>query len=252
MKTDNFTFLSLAVSSGDNNTIEHDKQANQEVTDNKDDLVSDSDDSVQSIPITCYGPEEKSDEENLDSSSSHKIITQILPDKVATSKLSKAVEEEHVELIPDTKYIRKRKSRSRSREGEVCAIIPIVNKRQYRKKDSCSLSCSSDDNDEEQEKRTEKEEKRRSKSRSKSKSHKSKKAKSKKSKGKKKSKKRAKSKSRTRSRSPHRPYRHHRSRSQSHSDYSDDDSSDSRRCKYKRSLETPSHRSHKDKRHRYE
>ncbi|XP_075158346.1 suppressor of white-apricot [Haematobia irritans] len=223
-----------AVSSGENcpaNDVLSDK-----VSDSKDPIVSDdSDDSVRSIPITSYGPDENSEDENPEETSkAHKIPSPIEQSKIARTKLTKPIEPDHVSLIPELNSIRKRKSRSRSRDYGVTTS----NKRQYRKQESHSSSCSSDNNIEEDEEDEEEErEKYRSKSRSKSKSHKSKKSKSKKSKSKKKSKKRTKSKSRSRSRSNYRS-----TKSRRHSVSSDDSTSDGHHH----------HHHYKEKRHRYE
>uniref|UniRef100_A0A1I8PZF0 SURP motif domain-containing protein n=1 Tax=Stomoxys calcitrans TaxID=35570 RepID=A0A1I8PZF0_STOCA len=227
-----------AVTSGENYNPVNDEQASEKMSDSKDILVSEeSDDSVRSIPITSYGPEENSEEENTESLRPHKIPTHIEQSKVTRTKLTKTVEPDHVSLIPDLNSIRKRKSRSRSRDHGESLIVSAANKRQYRKQESHSSSCLSDNNEEEPEKL----EKFRSKSRSKSKSHKSKKSKSKKSKSKRKSKKRTKSKSRT------------RSRSRSHSNYRSTTSGRGRSVSSDSSTTDSQHHHHyKEKRRRYE
>ncbi|XP_005177286.2 LOW QUALITY PROTEIN: protein suppressor of white apricot [Musca domestica] len=212
--------------------------------------ASDSEDSVQSIPITSYGPEDNSEEENPVNIETEKVIPQFVPVRVTPStKLTKQLDD-RLPITGNTNVIGKRKSRSRSRPKErVPSSTPVSdNKRQYRKQESRSTSSSSETSNagvEDNKKR-----KHRSESRSKSKSHKSKKSKTKKSKSKKKSKKSQKSKSRTRSRSRSRSHnrhsdrrhhhRHQRDRSRSRT-YSDNYSSDSSDC-------YQADRSHRDKR----
>ncbi|XP_073830297.1 suppressor of white-apricot isoform X2 [Musca autumnalis] len=237
-----------AVASGDNNSAEQMTKADNGNTEVScmDEGASDSEGSVQSIPITSYGPEDNSEEENTITTGSNKNIAQLLPVKVTPStKLAKQIDDRLL-LTADTNPTRKRKSRSRSRTKEgVRSKVVTENRRQYRKHESPSTSSKASNDEDEGGKRH----KHRSESLSKLKSHKSKKSKSKKSKSKKKSKKRQKSKSRTRSRSRSRGHnqssvRHHRrNRSRSYS-YSDDCSSDSSDC-------YGGERAHRDKRQRY-
>ncbi|XP_061385997.1 protein suppressor of white apricot [Musca vetustissima] len=238
-----------AVASGETNNREQSTKTDENTDQpRKEDGASDSEGSVQSIPITSYGPEDNSEDENSVNMVTHNVISKFVPAKVSPpTKLAKKLND-RLPNINETNHIRKRKSRSRSRTKEdVCSSATHTeSKRQYRKRESRPTSSSSeashaggDDA---------KMQKHRSESRSKSKPHKSKKSKSKKSKSKKKSKKHQKSKSRSRSRSrsynQHSTRRHRRSRSRSYT-YSDDYSSDNSKCYQS------DHRSHGNKRQRY-
>uniref|UniRef100_A0A1A9W1Y8 SURP motif domain-containing protein n=1 Tax=Glossina brevipalpis TaxID=37001 RepID=A0A1A9W1Y8_9MUSC len=201
-------------------------------------VTDDSETSVHSIPITSYGPEGNTDDDEQEEqkilTGAHKVIVPIQDKEIsamASNSKTSAQEnmslrslsitvsdDEDVQLVSDTKSRKdfKRRSRSKTREGE--NIVLPTNVKSYKKhyrlhsNISRSASVSSVSSNE-----------RRSHKKRSCKSHKGKKSKSKKStKNKKKMKKytRSRSKSRTRSRSrsyhhQHRENYHHRHRERS-------------------------------------
>ncbi|KAI9589135.1 protein suppressor of white apricot [Glossina fuscipes] len=187
-------------------------------------VTDDSETSVHSIPITSYGPEGNTDDDEQEEqkmlTAAHKVIVPIQDKEIAaaTSNSKTSTQEsmslrslsitvsddEDVQLVSDTKSRKdfKRRSRSKTREGETRVLSANVKsyKKHYRLHSNVSRSASASSASSNE---------RRSHKKRSSKSHKGKKSKSKKStKSKKKTKKYARSRSKSRTRSRSRSYHH--------------------------------------------
>lgn len=230
-------FLGISSAEEAEQNLEHNEDLEKPEDDGN--VTDDSETSVHSIPITSYGPEGNTDDDEQEEqkmlTAAHKVIVPIQDKEIAAAisnskastqesmslrSLSITVsDDEDVQLVSDTKSRKdfKRRSRSKTKEGENRVLPTNLKsyKKHYRLHSNLSRSASATSASSNE---------RRSHKKRSSKSHKGKKSKSKKStKSKKKTKKytrsRSKSRTRSRSRSYHHQHRdnhpHHRHRERS-------------------------------------